>query len=874
MGTKDGNVNTTNPKVISKNTSTEAGHGYAVYFERGNSSTCTFNFYDGVLYAYNQAHTFNNSRVPTDTETNYSVIYGTDSYDSTNYVTATLGGSYIATNSTGNILGTYQTLSAAFSGAPTNSIIKPIATTVTETAGATIASGKTLTLDLDGKTIETAEDITMITNNGNLTIMNSQSSGGVIQSTSASALAKWINNTGTLTLGGTNDFTIKVASTVRGSSSTESQILLYNTGTATLSKGTIEQAGVLTTGGSPYRFAVYNAAGGNMTINGTTIKTSDSSTDADRGISTVSTGTLTITDGATIRTSGVCLASSSNSSHKTMITGGSIYSVKQYCLLISSGGNVQMTGGTMNGKTRGAYFYNNSGNTFTLGDNDGTVISSASATPSITARDTTGRAIGADSKGGIFNFYDGVVKGGYSGSTGYSIDAITPNTPSGYTVSKTHSGSVETAVLVAGAQQNNNNGQQLNSASPKTLQMQSPKLTTNPSGALTNAPDTDSNITNNDNEETENSESSNEPKDSDGSNEANDSNESGEGLDESLDKNSNTEPSSETKDEAPTNKDEEKSDEPNSVQETNTTLNSNTAEVAKVAQVGETSYENLSSAITAASGSGNVVKLLEDISLEEEVTISKDMKVTINLNGKTISSKATNTINNKGTLKIESTGCIKNESANSNTIYNTGKLTVNDGTIATNVEGGNAIYNVDALEINGGNIVIDADNAKGIYNAKEATKCNILGGEILVKEKKIDNYDKIKNTEEFKKELAAMKESYGICNDANTNVVLETATLKVERIKGVGILNKSKGSIILGKNDGTYNPSKPIVQAIKDHTTTVVNKGSGEIVMYDGKVSSEFSISNVITKVLEHYELNEENSSSYIITTLKKIVLN
>lgn len=167
-------------------------------------------------------------------------------------------------------------------------------------------------------------------------------------------------------------------------------------------------------------------------------------------------------------------------------------------------------------------------------------------------------------------------------------------------------------------------------------------------------------------------------------------------------------------------------------------------ELPDVAQIGYVKYKSLAKAVAAvpADGTATTITMIADetINSNEGVTIPSGKNVVLDLNGKTItgivqSPANAQTILNKGTLTItdssdEKNGTITNEVSDenagspsddpatsknwfSNTITNTGVLTVNDGNIINTGTGG-ACYAIDnqtngtlqtpTLNIAGGNI--------------------------------------------------------------------------------------------------------------------------------------------------------------------------
>ena len=346
-----------------------------------------------------------------------------------------------------------------------------------------------------------------------------------------------------------------------------------------------------------------------------------------------------------------------------------------------------------------------------------------------------------------------------------------------------------------------------------------------------------------------------------------------------------------------------------------------------VAQIADTPFPTISEAIQAAN-SGDTIKLLQDQSLEETIEIPKNKNITIDLNGKTLTSSNISTITNNGTLTITSTsnGLLKNESLNGVVNINKCDLTVDNAIIITSENGGKAIendsgtvtvksgkivtegigsigiynenegtvvaekgiiearksgskaiYNDANIKLEKAQIIVAADDTTGIYNSKNSKSCEIDGTEITVEADEIENYELIKNTDEFKAELEQMKPSYGIYNESKEEVQIKTATIKVERLKGVGIINNSEGTITLGVDESKegkeidLNTASPIIYATADNTTALINSKEGKINFYDGKILSTSTIKNVITGILNNYEINEEFNSNNISAILKLI---
>ncbi len=343
----------------------------------------------------------------------------------------------------------------------------------------------------------------------------------------------------------------------------------------------------------------------------------------------------------------------------------------------------------------------------------------------------------------------------------------------------------------------------------------------------------------------------------------------------------------------------------------------------QIAKIGNNTYETINDAIDHANN-GDTIDILENINLDKELIINQDKIITLNLNEKTITSTLTHTITNKGTLTITGSGIIKNEIANGTVIYNTGTMNIENVIITTEKNGGKGIYNdngnitlksgkvitqgfggiavynigsnssanidrtiIEIREdgskgiyndskavIKGGNILVSSDDSIGVYNSKNAKELQINADtEILIKSKTIENYELIKDTDQFKEELEQMKPSYGIFNDALGNVILERATIKVERLKSIGIKNNATGEISLGKVDEKYDSATPIIYAISDNTTALQNNKNGKINFYDGRFVTQTPIKSLISRILEKYEIIEKVNEKNIVTLLNKIVV-
>ena len=135
-----------------------------------------------------------------------------------------------------------------------------------------------------------------------------------------------------------------------------------------------------------------------------------------------------------------------------------------------------------------------------------------------------------------------------------------------------------------------------------------------------------------------------------------------------------------------------------------------------VAQVGETQYETLQAAITAALAGETTtveVELLADT--KEDITIPAGKKVTLNLNGKTLTNSNSDTITvaNGAELTIEGTGTVDNVTHAKAALVNYGTAVLKGGTYTRSKEdadnnkgsaGKNSFYTI--LNDKGGNMTI------------------------------------------------------------------------------------------------------------------------------------------------------------------------
>ena len=309
-------------------------------------------------------------------------------------------------------------------------------------------AGKTATLNTNTYltyTQATTGDRYVVTTNGNLTIAGANITNKALSETvtwdrgvqNGNSNAKITITSGTIDTSGTaviasqvteNDTANTAIEISGGTISSTSAPTIYNNHTkniVTISGGDISS-------GSSY--GALNNNTGTLNITGGNISSTSSN-----AVRNNSTGTTDITGGTITSTSGDAVLN--NNTGTINITGGSITANAKAGINVTKG-TVNITGGTITGYTYGVWQHGTNATTFTMGTDDSTIISSATAKPEVTATKASA-GIGVHKGAGTFNFYDGVVKG----ASGKSIDATVSDTPDGYGVYKSTESNVETAIL-------------------------------------------------------------------------------------------------------------------------------------------------------------------------------------------------------------------------------------------------------------------------------------------------------------------------------------------------------------------------------------------------------------------------------------------
>ena len=265
------------------------------------------------------------------------------------------------------------------------------------------------TVNISGSSTEVRGEYAVFTSSGTVTV-----TGGTIEGTYA------ITSDGTATVNISGAST-HIKGTQRGLSNSNSS----GSTTVTITGGTIEANGTNGTGIGLSGTSTLNISGSSTNIIGVSSGISIGGKGNNGVTATISGGTITATSntGSAVYNYGT-----------TTITGGTIQSSNYFG--ISNYGTINVTGGNISGGKDGIW---NPSGTLTLGSNDGNV---SQTVPSV-----TGTERGVNNTSGTFNFYDGIIKGKYTDSRGYSINGTVSDTPTGYGVAKTIEDSVEIATL-------------------------------------------------------------------------------------------------------------------------------------------------------------------------------------------------------------------------------------------------------------------------------------------------------------------------------------------------------------------------------------------------------------------------------------------
>lgn len=359
IGTNSGNINNTTPSII--------GEKYSIHMP---SATTKFYFYSGVLKGKTTPGYYGTPTI----RSGYSAV---TTY-SGGYYNTTQGTAVYSINTTPVSYAT--TLASAVTNANSGSTITLLKNNKLDNA---LTINKNITLNTNGKTLTSTQTIT-IAKGKTTTIKGS----GII--TSATQKKNLISNQGTLklahtgTIRRTNDnndsnYVISNSGTLNKTGSgkiTSDNRAIYNTGTFTMSAGTISVEGFVAinntsngtanlNGGtieSKENIAIYNNSAKTLLVNGATIKAngggySVEAKDYNAAIRNMSTGSVKVKKG---NIQGYFYAIKNNSTGKVYVEGGTLsngsgvtnyeHDSKDYIsstIINNSTGEINISGGTL-----------------------------------------------------------------------------------------------------------------------------------------------------------------------------------------------------------------------------------------------------------------------------------------------------------------------------------------------------------------------------------------------------------------------------------------------------------------------------------------------------------------------------------------------
>ena len=261
----------------------------------------------------------------------------------------------------------------------------------TASAKSTVGSGKNITLDLAGYTLDYTGGIVFEVNNGGTLTVKDTQGGGILEG------GRFYNNT--------YEQVIKVKSgghvvinsgTVRSSTSQ----VMDSSGTVDITGGTITFSGNVNQG------LINNNAGGIMNISGGTINNPYS---IEKGQAVYNKGTLNISGNPVLTTNSYGRATVQNDASGAVIniSGGTISSTNSNCsrgtIQNINNATVNITGGTIrSASTNTASGAVQNAGTLTIGDKDGTIDASSPVLEAMHYGVNSTKA---------YNFYDGIIKG-------------------------------------------------------------------------------------------------------------------------------------------------------------------------------------------------------------------------------------------------------------------------------------------------------------------------------------------------------------------------------------------------------------------------------------------------------------------------------
>ena len=308
--------------------------------------------------------------------------------------------------------------------------------------------------------------------------------------------------------------------------------------------------------------------------------------------------------------------------------------------------------------------------------------------------------------------------------------------------------------------------------------------------------------------------------------------------------------------------------------------------VEPVAKIGDTPYTSLAAAIEV----GGTIELLKDVTLTEGVTVPAGKTVVLDLNGKTVSytSNATNwdaLIANKGNLTIKDSGengklvftpTNTSTSYSSDTIENTGTLTILGGTIENTVgsgasyaihnnsSGSNATLTVeDGKIIGAGTVIRQYVNSASTVNTVSISGATISGAfPVRVHvfaaggKGKLEISGGILTSTDTTYNYVLDIQGYNNCSGKNTTVAIKGGTLN----GNIGVNNVTEMANGVTISGGTITGS----WAIYDYT------GVGAFAVTGGTFKST-AFDYVNSYIVDGYEVVDNSDETFTVQKLPDV---
>ena len=252
-------------------------------------------------------------------------------------------------------------------------------------------------------------------------------------------------------------------------------------------------------------------------------------------------------------------------------------------------------------------------------------------------------------------------------------------------------------------------------------------------------------------------------------------------------------------------------------------------------------YETIQKAVTAAGTQDSTIKLLKDTQ-EIKINVLVGQNIVLNLNNKKISTNEYgNVIENYGTLKVtngtietdQAQGAINNNESRATliltnmtinvtkntarqTIYNDGGTTyIGEGVVLTSVSDERAnVQNVSGTVIIDGARITSTGKRGSVYNEKVGSVTEIRGNTYISATPLYGNGNL----------RGAVQALNGIIKITGGTIISDNCAVRIEK----------NGQLIVGKEDGSYNVTTPVIRGEKEGINSNVSYP-----VYDGIIEGK-----------------------------------